>query len=79
MVGDNNACTSVGLVTLCGMLTDDKQNVLDVNRKPIKGLYVAGNTLGGRYGLAYSTPTGGNSIGMALTHGRVVGKLVAGL
>lgn len=79
VVGDNNACTSVGLVTLCGMLTDDKQNVLDVNRKPIKGLYVAGNTLGGRYGLAYSTPTGGNSIGMALTHGRVVGKLVAGL
>lgn len=79
VIGNNDACTSVGLVTLCGMLTDNKQNVLDVNRKPIRGLYVAGNTLGGRYGLAYSTPTGGNSIGMALTHGRVVGKLVAGL
>ena len=79
VVTDNEACTSVGLVTLCGMLTDDKQNVLDANRNPIKGLYVAGNTLGGRYGLAYSTPTGGNSIGMALTHGRLAGKLVAGL
>ena len=79
VIGDNGACTSVGLVTLCGMVTDEKQNVLDANRKPIKGLYVAGNTLGGRYGLAYSTPTGGNSIGMALTHGRLAGKLVASL
>lgn len=79
VVTDNGARTSVGLVTLCGMLTDDKQQVLDVDRNPIPGLFVAGNTLGGRYGLAYSTPTGGNSIGMALTHGRVVGKYVAGL
>jgi hypothetical protein len=69
----------IGLVTLAGVLTDDNMNVLDKDYKPIKGLYVAGNTLGGRYGIGYTTPCAGNSIGMAMTHGRVLGKYAAKL
>ena len=45
----------------------------------IKGLYAAGNCLGQRYGVGYSTPSAGNSIGMAMTHGRVAGKIMAAL
>jgi hypothetical protein len=69
----------IGLVTLAGVLTDDNMNVLDKDYKPIKGLYVAGNTLGGRYGVGYTTPCAGNSIGMAMTHGRVLGQYAAKL
>jgi hypothetical protein len=69
----------IGLVTLAGVLTDDNMNVLDKDYKPIKGLYVAGNTLGGRYGIGYTTPCAGNSIGMAMAHGRVLGKYAAKL
>jgi len=66
-----------GMVTLAGLVTDNKLRVLDKSGKPIKGLYVAGNTLGGRYGLGYSTPMAGNSIGMALTHGWLAGQFAA--
>ena len=51
---------------------------MNQNYEPIPGLYAAGNTLGGRYGLQYTTPFAGNSIGMAMTHGRVAGKLITG-
>lgn len=76
VVGSNSATQSLGLVTLAGMVTDDDLNVLDVEGNPIKGLYVAGNTLGGRYGQGYVTPYAGNSIGMALTHGWMAGKII---
>lgn len=45
----------------------------------IKGLYAVGNSLGGRYGLGYSCPSAGNSIGMATTHGWLAGQIVAAL
>ncbi len=64
-----------GMATLSGMISDDKLRVLDKEGKPINGLFVCGNTLGGRYGLGYSTPFAGNSIGMALTH-RLAGRKV---
>ena len=51
--------------------------VLDMSGKKIKGLYAAGNCLGGRYGLGYSTPCAGNSIGMAVTHGRLAGQFIS--
>jgi hypothetical protein len=63
-----------GLATLAGLITDTKLRVLNKSGTPIKGLYVAGNTLGGRYGLGYSTPFAGNSIGMAMTHGWLAGR-----
>jgi hypothetical protein len=63
-----------GNATLSGLLCDDKLRVLNKEMMPIKGLFACGNTLGGRYGLAYCTPFAGNSIGMALTHGWLAGK-----
>ena len=65
------------MVTMSGMLTDDNLQVLNYDNKPIKGLFVAGNTLGGRYGTGYATPCAGNSIGIAGTHGRIAGKNAA--
>jgi len=76
---DVTATGSVGLVTLAGLVTDDNMNVLDKDGNRIKGLYVAGNTLGGRYGVGYSTPCAGNSIGMAQTHGYILGEHLASL
>ena len=73
-VGNNGGLTGIGLVTLSGLVTDENFNVLDVDGNPISGLYVAGNTLGGRYATMYPTPVAGNSIGMALTHGRLLGQ-----
>jgi hypothetical protein len=67
--GQAGVVKSFGMVTLAGLVTDTKLRVLNKSGKPVKGLYVAGNTLGGRYGLGYTTPIAGNSIGMAMTHG----------
>jgi predicted oxidoreductase len=62
---------------LAGLVTDNHLNVVDSNKDPIAGLYAAGNCLGGRYGYFYPTPIAGNYIGQAMTHGRVLGKLLA--
>lgn len=59
------------------LLTNEDLCVLDEYFDPIEGLYAAGNTLGGRYGMFYPTPCGGNWIGMAMTHGRLIGKQLA--
>ncbi|MCD7817575.1 MAG: FAD-binding protein [Lachnospiraceae bacterium] len=64
------------MVTMSGMVTDETQNVLNQDWEPIEGRYVAGNCLGGRYGLGYSTPFAGNSVGMAMTHGWIAGHQV---
>ena len=71
----NNATTPM-MVTMSGVMTDLNLNVTDVEHNPIPGLYAAGNCLGGRYGTGYSTPCAGNSIGMAVTHGRLAGQFV---
>lgn len=75
--GENTGVIGIGLVTLAGMVTDNDMNVMDAYGYPIDGLYVAGNTLGGRYGLNYVTPFAGNSVGMALTHGWLAGEIIA--
>ncbi len=76
----NNGTTSTGLVTLAGLITDENLNVMKADRSaPIKGLYAAGNTVGQRYGMAYATPSAGNSMGMAMTHGYMAGKIMAAL
>ena len=67
------------MVTLSGIMTDDKLRPLNKEGQPIQGLFVCGNTLGGRYGLGYSTPFAGNSIGMAMTHGWLAGKFATGI
>jgi predicted oxidoreductase len=68
-----------GSATMSGLMSDDKLRVLNRDGKPIKGLFACGNTLGGRYGLGYSTPFAGNSIGMALTHGWLAGKFATSI
>ncbi|MDR1082602.1 MAG: FAD-binding protein [Coriobacteriales bacterium] len=79
-VAENAGTTSPGLVTLAGLLTDANLNVMKADRSaPIKGLYATGNCLGQRYGMGYGTPSAGNSMGMAMTHGRVAGKIIAAL
>lgn len=76
---ENTGRGYVGLVSLCGLVTDDDLRVLSSDLKtPIQGLYAVGNCLGQRFGNAYSTPAAGSSIGMALTHGYVAGKIAAG-
>lgn len=75
---NNSKTTSAGLVTLAGLETNDDLQVVDVTGKVIPGLYAAGNCLGERYGNSYATPFAGNSIGMAMTHGRVAGKIATG-
>jgi hypothetical protein len=67
---------SVSMVTMSGVMTDSRLNVLDVSMNPIKGLYTCGNSLGGRYGTGYCTPCAGSSIGMAGTHGRLAGQFI---
>ena len=79
-VSENTGIANAGLVTLAVLLTDENLNVMRADRSgTIKGLYAAGNCLGQRYGVGYSTPSAGNSIGMAMTHGRVAGKIMAAL
>lgn len=75
--GENKGTIRAGMVTMSGIMTDDSLRVLNKDMLPIKGLFVAGNTLGGRYGLGYSTPFAGNSLGMAWTHGWLAGKFAA--
>ena len=76
---NETATANETMVTLAGMSTDNNMNVVRADATPIKGLYVAGNTLGNRFGSGYNTPAAGSSIGMALTHGRVPGKYLAAL
>lgn len=68
-----------GLATMSGLMCDEKLRVLNRDGNPIKRLFACGNTLGGRYGLGYSTPFAGNSIGMSLTHGWLAGKFAVGV
>lgn len=62
------------MCTCGGLLTDERQNVLDDGFDPIPGLYATGNCCGRRFGPQYSTPTAGLSIGMCVTLGREAGK-----
>lgn len=65
------------LATVDGLWTDERQNVLDMKKEPIPGLYATGNCCGRRWGVQYSTPIPGVSIGMAWTLGRLCGQNAA--
>ncbi len=65
------------LATVDGLWTDARQNVLDIKKEPIPGLYATGNCCGRRWGVQYSTPIPGVSIGMAWTLGRLCGQNAA--
>jgi hypothetical protein len=66
-------------VSLGGLVTDERFNVLGDDDEPIPGLYAIGNCCGGRYALTYPGILAGNSIGMAMTNGYVCGQVVSAL
>lgn len=65
------------LVTVSGLLIDENQQVLNEEYEPIEGLFATGNSSGCRFGFQYTTSVPGQSISMAETLGREVGKYVA--
>jgi hypothetical protein len=67
------------LVTVSGLLINEDQQVLNEEYEPIEGLYATGNTSGCRFGFQYTTSVPGQSISIAHTLGREVGKHVAEL
>ena len=67
------------LVTLGGLETTVDFEVLDTEDKVIDGLYAVGNTQGGRFLVDYPLPAPGASHGFALTHGMLVGRILAKL
>lgn len=80
MLTDRSRGGTMGpMVTVDGLWTDDNQQVYDQNLDPIPGLYATGNCCGRRFGVQYSTPVAGVSIGIAWTLGRELGKYLATL
>ena len=67
------------LVCLGGLMTDEQFAVLDAaTNEPIEGLYAVGNCQGGRFAVDYPLTAPGISHGMAITHGMLVGRVIAG-
>lgn len=60
-----------------GLVTDKYFRVVDDCIEPIDGLYAAGDAMGGRFSVYYPTPCGGAYVGMAMTHGRLAGQIMA--
>ncbi len=65
------------LGTFIGLSTDAKARVLDVNERPIPGLYAVGNDMASVMGGAY--PGAGITIGPAMTFGYIAGRHLAGV
>jgi 3-oxosteroid 1-dehydrogenase len=55
-----------------GPVTDENAQILDVDDRPISGLYGAGNVVASPFASAY--PGGGATLGPAVTFGHVAGK-----
>ncbi len=70
---------TVILVNMGGLQTDTGFRVLDTEDEVIEGLYTVGNTQGGRFLVDYPLPAPGISHGMAITHGMLVGRILATL
>ena len=66
------------LAVVGGLRVDGRCNVLDGQGRTIPGLYAAGNTMGGRYGVDYPMVIPGTSHGTALTFGWLLGEVLAG-
>jgi fumarate reductase flavoprotein subunit len=66
------------LVVLGGLNTNMKQQPLDADRKPISGLYLAGNMIGNRFAIEYPVMCAGLSHGLAYVTGRLAGRYAAG-
>ena len=64
------------LGTFAGLESDAQGHVLRANGEPIPGLYACGNDMAPVMGGFY--PSGGITVGAAMTFGYAVGKNVAG-
>ncbi|HOQ59289.1 MAG TPA: FAD-binding protein, partial [Vicinamibacterales bacterium] len=62
-----------------GLLTVERLQAVDAAGRPIDGLFLAGNTVGGRFKQAYPLLCPGISHGMAATHGFLAGRYAMGL
>ena len=63
------------IATYHGLVTDARTRVLDVERKPIPGLYAVGNDAASIFGGSY--PGAGATLGPAMTSGYICGKRLA--
>ncbi len=61
------------LVVIGGIDCDTQRRTLDADKNPVPGLYVAGNTMGGRFLVDYP----GISHGRCVTFGQLVGEALA--
>ncbi len=67
------------LVSMGGLQTTLDFEITDEEDKVIEGLYAVGNTQGGRFLVDYPLSAPGISHGMAITHGMLVGRILAKL
>lgn len=65
------------LVCMGGLECDLDLHVVDDQKNPIPGLYVAGNNMGGRYAVEYPVTEAGISLATAMTFGRLAGTNAA--
>lgn len=70
------ATTSGLIATYCGLTVDPETRVLDVFGAPIKGLFAAGEIMGGFHGVSYMT---GSALGKCVIFGRKAGRNVTAL
>ncbi|MDR1421521.1 MAG: FAD-binding protein [Coriobacteriales bacterium] len=66
------------LVVMGGLECNSRLQPIDDDNNPIEGLYVCGNTQGGRFLVEYPVTVAGISLGTALTFGRMAGINAAG-
>lgn len=65
------------LVLIGGIDCDPDLHALNAEKDPIPGLYVAGNTMGGRFLVDYPVTVAGASHSMAMSFGRLAGRNAA--
>ena len=65
------------LVVIGGIDCDTRCRALDADKNPVPGLYVAGNTMGGRFLVDYPVVVAGASHSMAMSFGRLAGRAAA--
>ena len=68
-------CRAALTTTYCGVRVSRRLEVVNVFDEPIRGLYAAGEVVGGLHGAGYLTGTG---LGKAAVFGRVAGIEAAG-
>jgi succinate dehydrogenase/fumarate reductase flavoprotein subunit len=73
--GGTTARSGGWLATYHGLVTDERTRVLDVERKPIPGLFAVGNDAASIFGGSY--PGAGATLGPAMTFGYICGKILA--